>query len=577
MVIIKERSMMRYTLKLVGNISEKLNVKKIFQLAIYVVLFWIIIGFIVLPLFNTIKSSFQTDTGYSLKNYINYLSTPVSVEAIRNTFLLGISTVLICGLIGTALAFYITLVDVKLKKVIHTILLTPIMVPGVIIVIAFIQLYGESGMISKGIQILLDLPNVPIKLTGFWGILFVHAYTQYVYFYINVRVALKYLDMSTIEAAKSLGASKIKIFFTVILPEIVPALLSSTIVTFISGISSFSAPNLLGRRFKVLSTQILQSKANNQINIASAQVVILLLLGLSVLLIVRYYEKKHTATTSLRAVPIKPIKIQNKFVKILINIFIFCMLALIILPVIAIFVLSFVKPGTWLIQIFPTEFNFENYIKLISKRRVLQPFTNSMLMTMFAVIIASLVSLPTAYIISKRKNKINSIMEILLMLPWAMPASTIAINLINTFNQKNIFAFNKVLIGGYYILPIAYAITSIPLMLRTNLIALYSFNSDLENASKSLGAKQLRTFFKVVMPIIMPAIISGASLVFIRSLGEYTMSALLYGIYNKPISIAMVNAMNEFDIGLAMAYGVITIIISTTVMALFNKEDSTID
>lgn len=562
---------MRYILKHI--LADKINIKKLVMVLFYVAAFTLVLGYIIIPLLNTIKSSFNTSDGYSISNYLQYFTNKSNLIVVKNTFVLGVLTVVLCGIIGTILAFYTSLVDIKHKRLLHTLLLSPMMVPGVIIVISFIQLYGESGIITKAIQLLFGLENIPFKFNGLTGILFVHAYTQYVYFYLNVSIALKYLDASTIEAARSFGASKIRIFFTIILPSILPAILSSSIVTFISGISSFSAPNLLGGKFRVLSTQILLSKANNHMHIASVQVVILLVMGLSMLLLIRYYEKKFSAAASLRKVPIKPFKLNNKIAKLGINMLIIVILALILLPIIAIFVLSFVKPGSWMVEIFPKEFSLGNYLKLVSKPRVLQPFKNSINMSIITVVVGLAISLPIAFVISKKKNKINSLLEITTMLPWAMPASTIAINLINTFNVKNVFALNQVLIGRYWILPIAYVITIIPLMLRTNLIALYKFNNDLEDASKSLGAGSIRTFFKITIPIIMPAVISGASVAFIRTLGEYTMSALLYGVSNRPLSIAMVNAMQDFDIGLSMAYGVITIIICTVVTLLLNKEN----
>lgn len=555
-----------------STLIDKINIKKITTILFYIVAFTLILGYIIIPLLNTIKSSFNTQDGYNINNYTQYFANKSNLIVVNNTFFLGIMTVLICGIIGTILAFYTSLVDIKNKKLLHTLLLSPMMVPGVIIVISFIQLYGESGIITKAIQILFGLENVPFKFNGVKGILFVHAYTQYVYFYLNVSVALKYLDESTIEAARSFGASKVKIFFTIILPSILPAILSSSIVTFISGISSFSAPNLIGGKFRVLSTQILLSKANNHMHIASVQVVILLIMGLSMLLLIRYYEKKYSMATSLRSVSLKPVKLNNKYVKLALNLLIITILTLILLPIIAIFVLSFVKPGSWMVEIFPKEYSLGNYIKLATKPRVLQPFKNSIFMSIITVFVGVAISLPIAFIISKKKSNLNSLLEVTAMLPWAMPASTIAINLINAFNVKNVFAFNQVLIGRYWILPIAYIITIVPLMLRTNLIALYKFNYDLEDASKSLGAGSIRTFFKITVPIIMPAVISGASVAFIRTLGEYTMSALLYGVSNKPISIAMVNAMQEFDIGLSMAYGVITILICTTVTTLLNRK-----
>ncbi len=563
--------MMRYTLK--STLIDKINIKKIATILFYIVAFTLILGYIIIPLLNTIKSSFNTQDGYNINNYTQYFANKSNLIVVNNTFFLGIMTVLICGIIGTILAFYTSLVDIKNKKFLHTLLLSPMMVPGVIIVISFIQLYGESGIITKAIQIFFGLENIPFKFNGIKGILFVHAYTQYVYFYLNVSVALKYLDASTIEAARSFGASKVKIFFTIILPSILPAILSSSIVTFISGISSFSAPNLIGGKFRVLSTQILLSKANNHMHIASVQVVILLIMGLSMLLLIRYYEKKYSMAESLRRVSLKPIRLNNALTKFSLNLLIITIVTLILLPIIAIFVLSFVKPGSWMVEIFPKEYSLGNYIKLATKPRVLQPFKNSIFMSIVTVLAGVAISLPIAFIISKKKSNLNSLLEITAMLPWAMPASTIAINLINAFNLKNVFAFNQVLIGRYWILPIAYIITIVPLMLRTNLIALYKFNNDLEDASKSLGAGSIRTFFKITVPIIMPAVVSGASVAFIRTLGEYTMSALLYGVSNRPLSIAMVNAMQEFDIGLSMAYGVITILICTTVTWMLNRKN----
>lgn len=76
---------------------------------------------------------------------------------------------------------------------------------------------------------------------------------------------------------------------------------------------------------------------------------------------------------------------------------------------------------------------------------------------------------------------------------------------------------------------------------------------------KILGGSWNYTFRKITIPIIMPGIISGVLLGFIRCIGEYTSSAYLYTVSNKPISIAMVNAVFEYEIGLAMAYGVLTI------------------
>ena len=95
----------------------------------------------------------------------------------------------------------------------------------------------------------------------------------------------------------------------------------------------------------------------------------------------------------------------------------------------------------------------------------------------------------------------------------------------------------------------------------------------LEDASHSLGGGGLATLMRVVLPNIAPGILAGGILVFIRTMGEYTVSALLYGVHNRPISISMVTNMQEFNIGVSMAYGVIVILISLGAMMLMLALD----
>lgn len=546
-------------------------IKRLGKIVFYFIAFWLIIGFILEPMLNTFAKSLGSE-GRLLSNYVDYFRLPNNKEVFTNTLKIGIATTLVCGFIGTSLAIYFAFVKVKMRKIIHILLLSPMMVPGVIIVIAFIQLYGESGLATKGIQLLLSLNNIPFKFSGFWGILFIHAYTQYVYFYLNVSISLRYIDYSTIEVASGMGASKFKILTSIILPFIRPALISSAIVTFISGISSFSGPNLLGG-YKVMSTQIMLSKANNRMDLASMQVVLLMIMGLSVLFLLRYFERKYSQESGIRANKIVEQDIGNKAIRLFMNMFIFSIVTLIVLPIITIFVLSFASSSSMMIDIFPKDYGMDNYLKIFNKKRVLKPFLNSINMSFQTVVVSLLISLPVAYLSTKKRNKINGLMEALIILPWAMPVSTIAVNLINSFNKRNIFVFNEILIGGYWILPIAYIIMVLPTLLRSNILAMENFNTDLEQASRSLGASKVKSFLTITTPMVSPAIISGASLVFIKTIGEYTMSALLYGVHNRPLSLAMVTAMQEFDIGLSMAYGSLGIMICFVAMLMVLKME----
>lgn len=551
---------------------QKIKGKKftLIRSTVIIGLLWVLIGYILVPALRTISLSLMGEEGLTLHYYKEFFTVEANVIAFKNTLILGFATVLVCGILGTLLAFLMSYFNFPFKNIVSKLLLTPVMVPGIIIVIAFIQLYGESGLITKSIEILFNLEKIPFRFTGFWGILFVHAYTQYVYFFMNVSVAIKHIDYSAIEAAKNLGAGKIKIFTTIILPFIKPALIASSIITFITGIGSFSAPSLVGDRFKVLTTQMLFAKSNNHMEIASVQVVLLTIAALVFLLLCRYYEKKSTFQSPIKGTPMVARDIQNPIVKGSFIILSSMLILFILLPVITIFVLSFVTPGTWLVDIFPKEFSLDNYIKIFTKSRSMAPFINSINMSIIASCIGVTVAVPCSYIIVKTKSRFRGAIEILAMLPWAIPASSIALNLINAFNKPNIFAFNNALVGKYMILPIAYFIGILPLLLRSINISMYNLNDTYEEASKSLGASWFYTFRKITIPIIIPGIFSGVVLGFIRCIGEYTSSAYLYTVSNKPISIAMVNGVFEYEIGLAMAYGVLVILVTVVLTALIN-------
>lgn len=537
-----------------------INKKNIFKVIGIGIIIFVLIGYILMPTIKTIITSFDNQGEGLFKYYKEFFLVDVNRRALINTIILGFSTVVVCGLIGTSLALAVNYFDFPLKKIIDKVLLLPIVFPGVIIVIAFIQLYGESGLITKSIEIIFNLDKPPFSLTGFYGILFVHAYTQYVYFYANVSVAVKNIDQSVIEAAKNLGASNLNVFKSVIIPFIKPALFSSAILTFMSGVASFSAPTMIGDSFKVLTTQMLFARSNNHIEFASVQVVLLSLVSIIFLLTLRYYERKSSFQTSVKGVQIKPKKIENKVLRIIYMIMLLVVTIFILLPIITIIILSFVKPGTWMVEIFPREFSLDNYIKIFTKSRAMAPFKNSFNMSVLAVIFSVVVAVPCSFLIVRGKGKIKGLVEILAMLPWVIPTSAMAINMINFFNKGNIFSFNKVLVGSYIILPLAYAITILPLILRSTNISLYSLNENYEEASRSLGASYMMTFRKITIPLIMPGICYGIGLGFIRSIGEYNLSTYLYSVKNKPISIAMVNGVFEYDLGLAMAYGVLVIL-----------------
>lgn len=547
--------------------KKRIHAQQLGRAVFSLALLWLAVGYILYPILQTVRLSFSDRGGYRA-----FLANGQNLLAVRNTVTVGLLAVAVCGIVGVLLAVYMRFFCLRWKKLIHILLLTPVMIPGVIIVIAFIQLYGESGILTRLLQLLLGLDKPPWVFSGLGGILFVLAYTQYVYFYLNVYTALGYVDKTVVDSVRSFGGGWGAVARDVVFPAIRPAVLISALTTFISAVSAYSAPSLIGGGYKVLSTQIVKAKANNQMGLASIQVVMLLVIGLLATVVLTHYSRKYAWEVSERAeflAPATGLGWARRVFAMLVGI----QVLLVILPVLAIFGLSLVSTKSIMMDIFPHDFTLKNYTAIFKSARVLQPMLNSLKMSLMAVGAGLAATLPVAYWSQRRHSRLSRTLEALEMLPWSIPASVIAINLINVFNVKSIFAFGRSLIGTFIILPIAYTVAALPLLLSSGRVAMSGVSFRTEEASRSLGAGSVKTFFHAVLPNIASGVISGAILVFVRTMGEYTMSALLYGVYNRPISVSVVTNMQEYNVGVSLAYGSLIILLCCALMAVLFHLD----
>ena len=549
-----------------------------FSLVFLILVVLFSLGYIILPLLETIAKSLTVSGAFSLSGYVEYFSKPSNLTVLSNTFTVGISCVLTCGILGTLLAVYMRFFCRKGKTILQILLMSPVMIPGIVIVIAFSQMYGESGIVTSAVKLLFGLTEAPYKFEGLGAIVIVITYTQYVYFFINMTAALQQIDASTVDAAKSLGAGKLKVFKDAILPPLAPAICISSMTTFVSAIGSLSAPTLVGGNYRVLVKQIADSKLNFDMFSTSIEVTILLIFGVAVTAFCSWLSSRLAGGTSSRHVNYEPnFGSQHKVLKTLFVVFVVLQVAMILAQVVIVFWMSFQSGKAIMTQVIPHDFTLDNFVALFNNPRDLAPLFNSIEMAGMAVIISTLIALPVAYFKTKAKDKtskaIASASQLSITIPWCIPASVVAVGLIVSFNVPNIFAFGSTLVGKFEILPLAYTIVSLPIMLNTSRIALGSMPDNSEEAAHSLGAGNFRSFRTVVLPMIVAGILSGAILVFVKMMGEYTMSSLLYGVFNRPISVSIITNMQEYNLGIAMALGATVILICTVLLFLILKLD----
>ncbi|MFS0602488.1 ABC transporter permease [Peribacillus frigoritolerans] len=533
----------------------------------------VLIAYVLYPSLRTFIESLQKDGTISLGNYQDFFvqESKTNLEALWNSVYISFLSVLVSALIGIPLAFIFNRYDFPGRSFFSSAAILPIVLPSLVGVMAFMFLYGESGLIPNAIKDLFGLDKVPFKIGGVPGILIVHAYTMYVYFYMTVSAAINKIDPSLEEAAYNLGANKLKVFLKVTFPLLTPAIVAASLLVFMISMASFSAPFLLAGGYRVLSLQIYFSKINGDMEIAATQSVILSIVSISFLLFMRWYQNRKDYRMASKGIGAHRSEVKNPVMKWVMVVTGVIGVIILLLPHFTILLLSLVPDGTWTFQTYPTVFNVENYRLLFEDPNIFKPLRNSLLMAFIATLANLVFGVIASYVLVKRKFVGKSFVDILVMIPWALPATVIGMNLIFAFNEPSVFSFGQILVGTFWILPLAYFIRHIPLVVRSTNAVLEQLDDSIEEAARNLGAKWFYTFRRVIFPIIMPGVLSGTLLAFIESVGEFPTSVLLYTISNRPISIEIMNQLRMFNMGQAAAYGMIQITLIVIVLFISNK------
>jgi iron(III) transport system permease protein len=176
-----------------------------------------------------------------------------------------------------------------------------------------------------------------------------------------------------------------------------------------------------------------------------------------------------------------------------------------------------------------------------------------------------LLALPVAHLLVRGRFRGKGALGALVVLPWALPGTVLAIALAMTFSVNDPLTGRFVLIGTFAILPIAYFIRNIPLVTRAAMTSYQQFDPVLEEAAASLGASWATTLRRIAIPLILPGLMAGALLAFVTALGEFVSSILLYTFRTRPISMAILSELRAFNFGGAAAYGVLLIALMAVV------------
>jgi iron(III) transport system permease protein len=511
---------------------------------------------VVYPNAAIIVGSFERGLG----DWRDFAASPADRDALWGTVVVSIGSVIGALLIGVPLAFLLSRTEFRGRRVLSGVATLPAALPPLVGVLAFLFLYGESGVVTRAVQHVLGLRNAPWTLTGIPAVIFVHAYTMYVYVFLFVSAGLERYDTTLDEAAAGLGASRTLSLRRVTLPLLTPSLAGAMLLVFMSALGSFSAPYIFGGGARVLATQILVSKLNGALGLAYVETTVLAVTAVLALLLLRRLEGKRRYTVAGKGRATRT-PFRSELARTLLPPLAILLVVLLVLPHAMVVLVSFARDGAWTTQIMPPEYTLDNYRRLAAERQLWRPITNSIGMSAAATAANAIVCFAIAYVVVLSRAPGRRAIGLLAALPWAIPATAIALGLAATFDRNAPAELRVLLVGTFWILPLAYFVRNIPLVTSAVEGSLRQMDPTLEDAARGLGASRWLALRRVVIPAARPGLVAGTMLAGVAAVGEFVASVVLYTHASRPISVEILSQVRNTAFGTAAAYSVLLILL----------------
>ncbi|MFN2386413.1 MAG: ABC transporter permease [Thermoanaerobaculia bacterium] len=511
--------------------------------------------------------------GLTFSHVREFARRPDEWQALWNSLWISAATVVISAAIGIPLGFLFQRVEFPGRRLLSALVALPVVLPPLVGVVAFLFLYGESGFLARGVQAVTGSPRPPWSLTGPGAILLVHGYSMYVYFYLFTRAGLARLDAAYLEAAASLGSRGLRTTTRIALPLLSPALTGAALLTFMTSLASFSAPYIFGGNFRVMTTRIVASRLNGDIELSMVESLALAVVALFGLFLMQRTGATRDVAGAVRG--LAPARRSIGRPGVVVTIFASLMALFLLLPHATLLLISFVPRGTWTAEALPPVLAFSNYAALASQPERLRPIVNSLWMASAATAAALALGFAAAWVSVARRSRWRGWLETLIAMPWALPGTVFAVAMAATFSRNAPWVGRFLLVGTAAILPLAYLVRNLPLTGRAAFAGMRQLDPALAEAAASLGASPARRLWRVTVPLLRPSLAAGAALAFITALGDFVVSILLYTYETRPISIEILSSLRLQETGVAAAYGVLLATLSGAVFFLWGGSEET--
>lgn len=491
----------------------------------------------------------------TLKYFLYILSDPYYYDSIYHTLELSLAVTIASFLLALPISYGMSFMNIPFKKTIKSLIISGISIPGLITTYALIIIATNFGLFRY-------------QLYSFYGLMAVMTISSLPFMVIYQTIAFDSIDTRLLEAATVHGLSKLRTFRKIVLPLLMPGFATSILIVFLLNTGTLSVPLLLApSNFQVISElAFVQLFSFYNWGIASALLLILLLINLSVILTYMFYIKsKRYATVTGKA--FRPFRNDNKILKVIITVY---SILFSLFPLVEIFIIGLTSFSyKWVGTIFPTHFTLNNFYESLG----LYPnaIWSTLILSGLAAFIGVTLSMIPTYFSWIYGMKWKKMTNVVILLIFSMSPVIIGILLLTMYNNSITgWIINSVPIGvifGYVVGRMGYSTRALD-------VTLSSISKTLFEAERLMVRSKFKGLGKITIPLLIPGIVEGFVLVFVRSTIDYGTTIMLAPIQWTTLTLASFAFLTTGELSQGAALAFIIIIINIPIMLfLYSKRN----
>lgn len=521
------------------------------------------------PLVMLAAQSVLADGRLSLEAYASVVSRSLYYQALLNTLAVGIGAAALSVVFGTPIAWLVARTDLPFRGAIRTTVTAAYIAPPFLLAIAYVILAApNTGWLNRAVTAALGVERGPFNAYSLPTLIFVTSLHTFPAVFLLAAAALASADASLEQAARILGAGRLRTTLRITLPLVLPSILGGALLAFVGAIALFGSQAILGipGRVYTLPTRVYQVLGYPP-DYAVASALSMLLVGLTVVALViqrRWLGRGSVATIGARAAPPETIPLGRWRVPAL-GWCALVILVAVVLPYLALGTVSFLR--VWHAGLGVTNLTVDNYRDVLFRLETTQrAIGNSLLLAGLTATITMALGMVLATIDLRTMLRGRRVLDALALVPLGIPGIVLAVAILALWLRLPVNIY-----GTLLILLIAYVTRFLPLAARSSNAALGQIDRSLEEAARIGGAGWWATQRHVVVPLARPALLAGWVLVFIPALQELSASVLLFTPDTMTLAVAILNFQDNGRLELVSALGVVMLVLATVVVVVARR------